>query len=324
MKGTIVQFRDNLLYLRQQRNMTQEQLAMLLGVSRQSVAKWEAGQSTPEVDKLMKMAELFGCSLDELVNGDVSQRAVAPEEVLPPSTAAQDVCGYDEHTRRFAKHIALGVMAIILGVAATVLIDAVLAGSELEDLCAIGVLTGVVVGLAFIIPASLEHAAFTKAHPFVEDFYTEAQKDQARSLMSRSLVLGIGLIIVGIVEVIIADVINGGDEAVGQGIMLVMIAVGVGAIVHGGMRYGFSDVASYNGERSDEQWARENPRVGRICGIIMLVATIAGLLALFGGMAMAEQHGSTPAMMNYFWVSWIVGGILCAIVIEAMKAKAGK
>ena len=81
MKGTLMKFRDNLLYQRQQRNMTQEQLAMLLGVSRQSVAKWEAGQSTPEVDKLMRMAEIFGCSLDELVSGDLTTVAVAPEEI---------------------------------------------------------------------------------------------------------------------------------------------------------------------------------------------------------------------------------------------------
>ena len=69
------------------------------------------------------------------------------------------------------------------------------------------------------------------------------------------------------------------------------------------MRYGFSDVASYNGERSDEQWACERPHVGRICGITMLITPIVGLLMLFGSRAMAEQHGSTPAMMNYFWVS---------------------
>ena len=238
MKGTMVQFRDKLLYLRQQRNVTQEQLAMLLGVFRQSVAKWEAGQSTLEVDKLMKMAELFGCSLDELVNGDVSQHTVAPEEVLPTHALPQDVCGYDEHTRKFAKHIALSV-------AATVPIDAVLVGSQLEDLCTVGVLTGVAVGLAFIIPAGLEHAAFTKAHPFVEDFYDETQKAEARNLMSRSLALDIGLTIVGIVEVTIAYAISGGDESVGQGIMLVMIALGVGAIIHGGTLYGFSDAASY-------------------------------------------------------------------------------
>ncbi|MFQ8867012.1 MAG: helix-turn-helix transcriptional regulator, partial [Eggerthella lenta] len=48
-------FRDNLQHLRDTRNMTQSELAMLVGVSRQSVAKWEAEKSYPEMDKLLKL-----------------------------------------------------------------------------------------------------------------------------------------------------------------------------------------------------------------------------------------------------------------------------
>ena len=55
-------FRDNLQHLRATRNMTQEQLAMLLGVSRQSVTKWEAEKSYPEMDKLLKLCQIFECS----------------------------------------------------------------------------------------------------------------------------------------------------------------------------------------------------------------------------------------------------------------------
>lgn len=65
-------FRTNLQYLRAQRNMTQEQLAMLLGVSRQAISKWESGKAYPEMDKLLMVCDLFGCTLDDLVLGDVS------------------------------------------------------------------------------------------------------------------------------------------------------------------------------------------------------------------------------------------------------------
>ena len=58
-------FRDNMQHLRATRNMTQEQLAMLLGVSRQSVSKWEAESAYPEMDKLLMMCGLFECTLDE-------------------------------------------------------------------------------------------------------------------------------------------------------------------------------------------------------------------------------------------------------------------
>lgn len=66
-------FRDNLIHLRAVNNMTQEQLAMLLGVSRQSVTKWESEKSYPEMDKLLKMCQIFGCTLDDLVQGDLTE-----------------------------------------------------------------------------------------------------------------------------------------------------------------------------------------------------------------------------------------------------------
>ena len=71
-------FRDNLQHLRATRNMTQEQLAMLVGVSRQSVTKWEAERAYPEMDKLIKLTQIFDCTLDELVSGDLTGRAKEP------------------------------------------------------------------------------------------------------------------------------------------------------------------------------------------------------------------------------------------------------
>ncbi len=65
-------FRTNLQYLRAQRNMTQERLAMLLGVSRRAISKWESEKAYPEMDKLLMICDLFGCTLDDLVLGDVS------------------------------------------------------------------------------------------------------------------------------------------------------------------------------------------------------------------------------------------------------------
>ncbi len=55
--------------LRRKQGLSQEQLAEKLGVSRQSVSKWEGGQSTPDLDKLIALADCFGVTLDELVRG---------------------------------------------------------------------------------------------------------------------------------------------------------------------------------------------------------------------------------------------------------------
>ena len=58
---------DKLSKLRKENNFTQEQLASVLGVSRQAISKWESNMTFPETDKLIRMSELFQCSLDYLL-----------------------------------------------------------------------------------------------------------------------------------------------------------------------------------------------------------------------------------------------------------------
>lgn len=65
---------DKLAKLRKENNYTQEQLADLLGVSRQSVSKWESDISYPETDKLIKLGELYNCSMDYLLKERVDEK----------------------------------------------------------------------------------------------------------------------------------------------------------------------------------------------------------------------------------------------------------
>ena len=58
---------EKLSKLRKENNYTQEQLADVLGVSRQAISKWESNLTYPETDKLIRMSELFNCSLDYML-----------------------------------------------------------------------------------------------------------------------------------------------------------------------------------------------------------------------------------------------------------------
>jgi hypothetical protein len=104
------------------------------------------------------------------------------------------------------------------------------------------------------------------------------------------------------------------NDDIGSAIMLLLIAGGGYLIVRGSIYHGLVNVERYNQERANEQWERENPRVGRICGIIMLVATIVGLVLLFAGPYLPGSFASA-----YFWLAWPIGGILCAIATLAMR-----
>ena len=60
-------FHNKLYKLRKQKGFSQEELANRLNVSRQTVSKWELGETTPDMERLMALSELFGISIDELV-----------------------------------------------------------------------------------------------------------------------------------------------------------------------------------------------------------------------------------------------------------------
>lgn len=63
-------FSENLMRLRKSKGLSQEEFANEINVSRQTVSKWELGTSTPEMEKLIQMANFFGISVDDLVNSE--------------------------------------------------------------------------------------------------------------------------------------------------------------------------------------------------------------------------------------------------------------
>lgn len=71
---------EKLSKLRKEHNYTQEQLADILGVSRQSISKWESDIAYPETDKLIKLGKILECSMDYLLKEEVSDKTYAAQE----------------------------------------------------------------------------------------------------------------------------------------------------------------------------------------------------------------------------------------------------
>lgn len=65
-----MKFNEKLVMLRKQQNLSQEQVSEKLGVARQTVSKWELGETTPEMDKLIILSKLYDITLDELMKED--------------------------------------------------------------------------------------------------------------------------------------------------------------------------------------------------------------------------------------------------------------
>lgn len=79
---------EKITLLRKEKNITQEQLAEILDVSRQSVSRWEKDIAFPETDKLIQLSKLFACSIDFLLNND------SDEEVSRPCDSVDDCCQF--------------------------------------------------------------------------------------------------------------------------------------------------------------------------------------------------------------------------------------
>ena len=102
-----MKFNEKLSVIRKQKNLSQEALAEELNVARQTISKWELGETTPEMDKLVKLSEIFDISLDELIKDDVE---VVNEE-NPNDTNTEKLAGI---TIKILKGIGIFIVVSII------------------------------------------------------------------------------------------------------------------------------------------------------------------------------------------------------------------
>ena len=77
-----MKFGDNLKIIRKNKKMSQEQLAEKVGVSRQSVSKWETGEAYPEMNNILELCKIFNCKINDIVHTDMSDISSLDEEIV--------------------------------------------------------------------------------------------------------------------------------------------------------------------------------------------------------------------------------------------------
>ena len=77
-----MKFGDNLKTIRKEKNMSQEQLAEKVNVSRQSVSKWETGESYPEMNNILELCKIFNCNINDLIHTDMTDISSLDEEII--------------------------------------------------------------------------------------------------------------------------------------------------------------------------------------------------------------------------------------------------
>ena len=234
---------ENLQFLRKSKNMTQEDLAEALCVSRQSVSKWESDATFPEMDKIMQICDMFSCSIDALIKGNVEKEL------------AEDTAGYDKHMNSFSKAISAGVGLITMSLA----------------IC--GFLVFILVSVMIFIVSGINHENFRKSNPVITPFYKEDEIKSFDKKFSIRIAIGVGIILLGLILTMGIDELKSTMliQALEQFIFLFTISVGSMILVYNGMQKDKYDISKYNKiiekEKKGSKYTKWYP-------IIMIIATI--------------------------------------------------
>ena len=102
-----MKFNEKLIELRKKQGLSQEELGYKLNVTRQTVSKWELGQTTPEMDKLIEMSKIFNISIDELINESdttPNQNPIIEEKPIKNKVGRE----------KFLKFLLVGLLVVVL------------------------------------------------------------------------------------------------------------------------------------------------------------------------------------------------------------------
>lgn len=296
-------FGENIQFLRKRENMTQEEFAEKMNVSRQTVSKWESEGSFPETDKILQICNLFSCKMDTLMRGNVEDSNVS------------DTAEYDRHQNNFTLTIAGACAAILAGV--TLLL--VLVGLKVsEAVSTMALMVFVITAVTIFIVSGIGHSEFVKKHPQIKPFYQKEEIERFSRKFPFLIAIPTALILIGVVLTTGLGTISapsGYNEdqwgSLSAAPLLFLITVAVPIYIYGGMQKSKYDIDAYNKEHAqDEETLKQNKVIGTWCGVIMMTATAIFLLL-----------GFIADWWDTAWVVFPVGGILCGIISTILSKK---
>lgn len=234
---------EKIIALRRKNGWSQEELAGRMGVSRQSVSKWESGASTPELDRIAELCRLFGVSADALIRDDLELEGLTEPSQNPgdPLLSLDDTYAYVAQNLTVAHKLGLGVAACIVSPALTLLSDVsermvnLLGLPIMFLLIAWAVWQFITVGGATERYSFIEKRRFTLA-PDAQAWVISAQ-EQFRPALTRSIAFGVALCIVSPLPLIFLESFLQDSpllEACGSMLLLILVALGVYQFVRSG------------------------------------------------------------------------------------------
>lgn len=318
---------DKIVTLRKRAGWSQEELAAQLGVSRQSVSKWEGAQSVPDMQKVVQMSRLFGVTTDYLLKEELGEPEPAPAESDAPlrCVTMEQAADYLAQRQAAAPKLALATLLCVLSPVALLLLAALSdrPGAALSEnaaagigLCVLLVLVAAAVAVFITCAAQVKAYAFLETEPFETAYGVTGMVRGRRAAFAprhtRGTVAGTVLCILSAVPLFIAVCLDGSDLLYVGAVCLLLVLAGVGSavFVYGSVYWAAMDRLLEEGDYVRPR-KRQNGVVGAISSIYWLTVTAAYLLWTFGPWWDAQPQDT--------WILWAVAGVLYGAVMALVR-----
>ena len=320
---------DKIIENRKKNGWSQEELAEKLGVSRQSVSKWESAQAIPDMKKILQLSEVFGVSTDYLMKDEIEER---PSAELTPvdngleetvrSVSMEEAVSFLKYNETASRRISTGVMICILSPVLLILLGGLAEAGFIpleERIAELGGTAILLIMIATAVGMFLREGMRGKKYEYLEkiDIDTEygvngmvkEKRDAYAEAHSRRLIIGVMLCIISAVPLLAANAVRYSNNTdlfpiLSVALLLIMCAVGVKLIVLTCVRQGGYDRLLEEGD-----YSRLNKKAGRYDGVYWAIAT-----AVYLGWSFATSN------WEFTWIVWPVAGVLFAAYREIMKA----
>ena len=315
-------FADKLTKLRKKAGWSQEELAEQMNVTRQSVSKWEGAQSVPDLEKMIRLSNLFGVSTDYLLKDEIEDTdGILPSDDMSVirRVSMEEANAFLSIKATTSKSIALATFLCILSPICLLILGAISEVSEygLADNVAGGIgmivlLLLVTIAVALFISSGRKTAAYDYLEK--EIFETEygvsgmvsSLKTQYNETHTRNNIIGAGLCIMALIPLFAGTIFNDESELL-LTIMLsssfIIAGIGVVFFISSGIVW-----ASYEKLLQEGDYSKEKKESQSIAATISVI---------YWSIATAVYLGYSLSTNNwgYSWVIWVVAAVVFPAIV---------
>lgn len=317
---------DKIIELRKRNGWSQEELADRLDVSRQSVSKWEGALSVPDMNKILKLSEIFGVSTDILLKDELSLSGTeviyADDETDVIRVSMEEASAYLSYKESQSLKIALGVSLCILSPITMLVLEGAREAKKIswsaplcEGLGMAVLLLLVAAAVALFVTCGLSGSRYEYLEKEVIDTeygvdgLVKEKRERYAPIYARQLTIGIILCILAVLPVFVVSAVSNDlfVETAATCFMLAVIALAVFMIVHACIIKGSMDVLLQEGDYSRKA-KLESKRNSPIAIIYWSIALTIFLAYSF----LSGDWGRS-------WIVWPIAGVLYGAVAGIMQ-----